>query len=294
MPEQARKTCFVVAPIGAENSETRLRSDKVYRHIVRPATEECGYDATRADHMPNPGIITSQVIQRLLNDDLVIADLTGSNPNVYYELAVRHAARRPFILLIDSRQQMPFDIASLRTIQFDYTDLDSAANCRTEIAKQIRSLEADPTQVDSPISAAIDLQRLMQSDDPREKSNAVVLTALQNLSVSVEDLSRQVADIAHQRQPLIQWDPSLSPSGGAINWRVLPREANLGTSDRLATDSIYNFTGLTRQSRQRASAIRNTAKPEDTVDSRMESASNEGRRTPTRGRKSPIEPERSE
>jgi len=86
-----KKSCFVIAPIGQEESETRNRSDLVLKHIIKPAAEECGYKAVRADEISEPGIITTQVIQRLIDDDLVIADLTERNPNVFYELAIRHA-----------------------------------------------------------------------------------------------------------------------------------------------------------------------------------------------------------
>jgi hypothetical protein len=64
-----------------------------YPSIVAPAAEACGYDTIRADQIAKPGIITSQVIQHLLDDPLVVADLTGWNPNVFYELAIRHAIR---------------------------------------------------------------------------------------------------------------------------------------------------------------------------------------------------------
>src|SRR3989339_2254786 len=98
MSEQ--KSCFVIAPIGEPDSDTRKRSDQVLKHIIRPAVEACGYKAVRADEIDKPGIITSQVIQRVVDDPLVVADLTESNPNVFYELAIRHALRKPLIQLI--------------------------------------------------------------------------------------------------------------------------------------------------------------------------------------------------
>jgi hypothetical protein len=89
-----KKTCFVIAPIGEDGSETRKRSDQILDHIIKPAVTECGYTAVRADKIEKPGVITSQVIQHVVEDDLIVADLTERNPNVFYELAVRHATRR--------------------------------------------------------------------------------------------------------------------------------------------------------------------------------------------------------
>lgn len=88
MPKQEKdKICFVIAPIGEEGSDIRRRSDQVFKHIIAPAAKDCGYETIRADKISEPGIITSQVILHLVEDALVIADLTGRNPNVFYELA---------------------------------------------------------------------------------------------------------------------------------------------------------------------------------------------------------------
>ena len=97
MSQDDPKICFVIAPIDAEGSETRRRSDQVLNHIISPAAEECGYETIRADNISEPGIITSQIIQHLLEDSLVIADLTGRNPNVFYELAIRHAIKKSVV-----------------------------------------------------------------------------------------------------------------------------------------------------------------------------------------------------
>src|SRR4051812_21831551 len=133
--ESSGKICFVIAPIGDSGTEIRIRSDKVLKHIIAPAATECGYKSLRADHISEPGIITSQVIQHLVEDPLVIADLTGPNANVFYELAVRHAVRMPVVQIIDAAESIPFDVASSRTIRFDYRDLDSAELAGQEIVR---------------------------------------------------------------------------------------------------------------------------------------------------------------
>lgn len=189
MPKEANlKTCFVIAPIGEEGSEIRQRSDQVLTHIIKPVAEECGYEAVRADEISEPGIITSQVIQHLVDDDLVIADLSGKNPNVFYELAVRHTVKKPVVQIIQSDESIPFDVAPTRTIHVDHRDLDSVANAKEELIKQIRSVEKDPRKVDSPISVAIDLQSLHQSENPLEKSNAEIMFMLQDLRSMIVDM----------------------------------------------------------------------------------------------------------
>lgn len=186
--KEIKKKCFVIAPIGDESSEIRERSDKVLKHIIKPTVGKCGYEAIRADEISEPGIITSQIIQHLINDDLVIADLTGKNPNVYYELAVRHVIKRPIVQVIQSEETIPFDVAGTRTIHFDYHDLDSVANCKRDLLKQINSVEKDPSEVDTPISVAIDLESLRKSENPLEKSSAEIISMLQDIRSIVVDI----------------------------------------------------------------------------------------------------------
>src|SRR5437899_11104024 len=123
-------TCFVISPIGEAGSETRHRADQVFKHIIQPVARDCGYNAVRADHISKPGIITSQIIEHLAQDPLVIADLSGHNPNVFYELAVRHVARKPVIQITQVGEPIPSDVAPTRTIQLDHRDLESAALCK--------------------------------------------------------------------------------------------------------------------------------------------------------------------
>lgn len=186
---QNLRVCFVIAPIGEEGSEVRRRSDQVLKHIIAPAANECDYEAIRADRISEPGMITSQVIQHILEDPLVIADLTGRNPNVFYELAIRHAVRKPVVQVIQIGEPIPFDVAQSRTIQVDHHDLDSVANCRDQLVKQIQLAERDPTNVDTPISVAVDLQSLRQSENPLEKSSAEIISMLQDLRSKVGEFT---------------------------------------------------------------------------------------------------------
>lgn len=146
----------MISPIGEDGSNTRIRSDKVFKDIIEPAAQECDYEAKRADMLPRPGIITSQIIQHLIEEPLVIADLSERNPNVFYELAIRHITRKPVVQIIDKNEELPFDVAVTNTIPFDYTVQDSIEQCKQKIVEQIKSVETDPSQVDAPFSFIID------------------------------------------------------------------------------------------------------------------------------------------
>ena len=64
--------------------------------------------------MANSGLITKAIIEQIITADLVIADLTGNNPNVFYELAIRHSYRKPTIQIVKGEIDIPFDVANMR------------------------------------------------------------------------------------------------------------------------------------------------------------------------------------
>jgi hypothetical protein len=213
------KKCFVISPIGEEGTEIRRRSDQVLKHIIKPVAKECGYDTVRADEISEPGIITSQIIEKLLQDDLVIADLTGMNPNVYYELAVRHAVRKPVVQIVHYDQEIPFDVSQTRTIRFDYQNLDSVASCKEQLSKQIKTVEKDPSKVDSPISVTVDLQALSRSDNPVEKSNAEILSMLQELkSIMLRRTVPTESPFRIVTSPVPSWATGVVPSESPTGW----------------------------------------------------------------------------
>jgi hypothetical protein len=186
------RVCFVIAPIGEPESETRKRSDQVLKHVIGPAVLALGYRTVRADQISEPGMITSQVIQHIVDDPLVIADLTERNPNVFYELAIRHAIRKPLVQIIRKGDSIPFDVAGTRTIHVDHHDLDSVEAAKIEIQAQVTSLEADATKLETPISVALDLQMLRASANPEQRSLADVLAALTDLRAAFAGLEEQI------------------------------------------------------------------------------------------------------
>ncbi|MFJ6986000.1 MULTISPECIES: hypothetical protein [unclassified Streptomyces] len=188
----ATHRCFYIAPIGATGSDIRRRSDQILRHIVKPAAQECGYEAIRADEIDSSGLISTQVIERILGDGLVIADLTDHNPNVFYELAVRHTTGKPFIQIISEGQSIPFDVQGLRTIELDHQDLDSAADARGAIVRAIKAIKAGET-VNTPMTYTMDLAELRNSDKAEERGVADILEVVKGIQ---RQLSRPATETA--------------------------------------------------------------------------------------------------
>ena len=186
-PTKGKPSCFVVSPIGEDGSPERRRADQVLRHLIEPAARKTGYaKPVRADQISSPGIITQQVIEAVAEADLVIADLTDHNPNVFYELAIRHGLQSPFVQLLESSQRLPFDIAQMRTIKFDIHDIDSVERAGEELVAQINTLKSSDTPMVTPMSVTRDMKAMWESEDPATHALADVLAAISSLRADVQ------------------------------------------------------------------------------------------------------------
>ena len=186
--------CFFIAPIGPEGSATRRRSDGIFEFIVTRAAQELGLSPVRADRIAEPGQINLQVVDHVLGAKAAVVDLTDLNPNVFYELAVRHTVRLPVALIAQSGSELPFDIAQMRTIFFDSTDLRSADNCRREIVRHLN--EAMSGAVDSPIATSIDLRK-MESGDAVERRLAELVTTIDEIAKASQRNSSSIERILY-------------------------------------------------------------------------------------------------
>jgi len=128
-------SCFYITPIGQPGSPERRHADMFASSIVEPAIEFSKLKLVRADEIESPGLITKQIIEYLVHSRLVIADLSFHNPNVFYELAVRHMLRKPTVQIMRKIDRLPFDVAQNRTVIIDEEDkYDLIAKMPTFIA----------------------------------------------------------------------------------------------------------------------------------------------------------------
>lgn len=163
VPDSNRETrpqAFVVMPFGRkpDRSGKVIDFDAVYRDLIKPALTVAGFEPSRADEESMSGDILTDMFQELLLADLVVADMSIDNANVFYELGVRHAFRKRGVVHIQSgREYMPFDVFNVRTIAYQIDehgkpDKDSLEKDQENLIRSTRNTWAsDADAVHSPI-----------------------------------------------------------------------------------------------------------------------------------------------
>lgn len=148
-------TCFFVSPIGGPTSAARRRTNDVLSRVLIPALEGVVVDTVvRSDMVPSPGFVTTTIIGQILDSTLVVADITGLNANVFYELAIAHAAQKPVVVIRDPEIEPPFDIAALRAIDCSL-DRGTISRSRNEVREVALRLVGNPSLVESPVTVAL-------------------------------------------------------------------------------------------------------------------------------------------
>ena len=151
----AAKTCFVVMAIGEQEvngekvtyDELKSKYDNLIKEAVLKARPQL--EIVRADEISLPGTITTDIITRIMHSDYVIADVTFPNPNVFYELGLRHACRPGTIIIRDrSGPRVPFDIAHLRYVEYENTT-PGLKNLAMELGKYFDHFDRDPSRPDN-------------------------------------------------------------------------------------------------------------------------------------------------
>lgn len=202
--------CFIITPIGDDTDPIRRHIEGIIDAALRPALED-KYDLVVAHRISEPGSITKQIITEIYSAKLVVANLTNRNPNVMYELALRHSLGKPVIMIAEKGTPLPSDIVMERTI-FYQNDARGVIELRESIAAAEKEIDYDKTE--SPIYNVLhdvlkDRQIIefseSQSISQEEDGNATVLKYILQKLTNLEDAvqtSRPLMQNAESRRCL--------------------------------------------------------------------------------------------
>lgn len=179
------KSCFVIMPISQQVGYGTGHFDFVYEDIIKPSIEATGMVPIRADETINTNLIQLDILRKVIGSDMAICDMSAKNPNVFYELGVRQAFDKPTVLMTDNITSAPFDVSSLRYVEYQekmsYRDVKSAVERLTQALIETYVKQDDKSEINS-------LIRLMELTAPAQLNNVDITdedrTALQIMELS--------------------------------------------------------------------------------------------------------------
>jgi hypothetical protein len=224
--EEPDKLCFVIGPIGKPGSDKRRHADWLLKGIIKPIFKEHfpRYKVVRADEIMQQGNISSQVINRLFDAELVIADMSLENANAFYELAIRHMKRLPTIHMIRAGEEIPFDVFPYRAVQFSYTDPSELEAAKFELRSVVEETLKEGFVVENPITHARGRVEFEEHASPAMKTLADEIEGIRGRLNSVE-IEVAAKDTRRWRGSM----GSLSPSRGRPSRPLVNRSLSSGT-----------------------------------------------------------------
>ncbi|WEV26773.1 hypothetical protein OYE22_17375 [Streptomyces sp. 71268] len=230
-PSTTPPSCFVIGPIGDKHAEhgtpeRRLyeESMRVYEEVIVAACREHHMTPVRADSLTDTGEVTEQIYRRLEQDDIVIADVSGGNPNVTLELGYRLGCKRTAIL-IGETGNLPFNIRQLRTVRFRRTEV-GLPEARDQLSRflaagvargfgPVADLGAAPQPLGHGVGEASDeepdapglVDRVAQAEEQME----AVLVDIEAMGEAL----RQIAEVAYESTPQMDAVTAANGSTGA-------------------------------------------------------------------------------
>lgn len=172
------RKCFVVSPIGDEGTDVRKNADQLYQHIIKPVCEKCGFAAKRVDEFNTADSITQEIVDALNEYDLVIADLTGHNPNVFFEIGYRTKSQKPIIHLKRKGESIPFDVSTVRTFEYDLTDLDMVTATKNRLEQVIQNFRYDEVKE--------------KKNNKANFENNIIVSSLNDIQYKIDVLTEEI------------------------------------------------------------------------------------------------------
>lgn len=172
-----KKKCYVIMPFSKTKSCTKEEWTEIFEHVFKPAVGESGlsYECVRSRAK------RENIIKGIVNDlntaQAVIADLTDRNPNVFYELGVRHTLKNRTILIAQHEEDIPFDLKPYPTMIYNHRSPAGVNEFKREIKGKLEDIEANPERADNPVADFL-IERNIDLLSSEKKANLKKLGAL--------------------------------------------------------------------------------------------------------------------
>ncbi|MGY6037427.1 hypothetical protein [Aeromonas sp. AE23HZ002T15] len=195
--DKEKPKCFVIMPIADTHGYEGGHFSRVYEHLLKPAIIQAGYHPVRADDTVKTDYIVIGIIQMIVDSDIVICDLSARNPNVMYELGIRHAFNKPVTLIKDKKTDKVFDIQGLRYIEYDESlRIDTV---QKDISKISVSLQETAKLDGKVINSVVQLAGIKAANVPDKQTvsgdTQLILSAIGSLESRINNVERKSRSI---------------------------------------------------------------------------------------------------
>ena len=154
-----KKLCFVIMPFSATKTCTKEKWTEIFKNLHKAAItgSRFGYNCERSEI--RTGAFIKDILMQLNQADVVLADLTDMNPNVFYELGVRHTLRNRTILVAQTIDDVPSDLKQYGIITYNTTP-EGVTEYKKKISKTLKDIRNNPDRPDNPVSDFLNLKTL--------------------------------------------------------------------------------------------------------------------------------------
>lgn len=239
---QQPKRCFVMMPFSEPEGYDKGHFRKIYEQIIKPAIENAGYVAYRVDENGVSDLITTKIFQAILDCEMAICDLSSRNPNVLYELGIRHAFDKPVVLINDDKTERIFDIQGISTITYRRSRLyDEVPEDQNKITEAIKANENNSSSYS--IINMVKLQKATYDKDNKdvnstELSNALLMRVVDALDKAEQNQANVYSKLRNEQEQHSRISSDINRIDARINELALIIKDALDNNTRINTTKI--------------------------------------------------------
>lgn len=216
--EEETKKCFIIMPVGKDNTITQEKSFGLLESVIKPVLCKMNIECVAPREITKTGAISKQIIEEIVNDSLVIANLTGLNPNVMYEVGIRHSIAKPIVTLCEEGTSLPFDISDQRNIFYkdSFSGLGKAIEDLTSFLLNVKDKVDDK---DNPVYSAT--KTIVNPND----NNIQIVDAIEQVTDDMSSLKTEFSNFKNSYKNNIS---------GAIGSLTTPNDYDFTNNDYLS------------------------------------------------------------
>ncbi len=208
-----KKKCFIIMPISKTKSCNEDGWTGIFEHMIKPAVtgSRLGFECERAQ--PRTGAFIRDILEGLNRADVVIADLTDRNPNVCYELGIRHTLTNRTIIITQNMDDIPSDLRSYWVVTYE-KDLSGAEKFKKKVREILREMQKNPEKPDSPVADFLQIKNIdilaYEKAANLKKISALISETSYNIN-QLDEILKQVKVAQRERKKQKERGPRTTP-----------------------------------------------------------------------------------